>query len=447
MLRLLIAARVFQSVGGGIPKYVRAVARYAHMRGMQVLALLSAADPFIETDVPVGVFREPITDSTGIRPASIMRKMSFLKKTHASVVFIAHAEKVLFLNLAIAAKLLGIPVVGSHQGMIRTLPPRSSPRRRILGFARGVGWWWRRIALPRRILAECTALALFNNRSNVPLGVSEIGYTLEQCCVIHGGVDTERFRADPLLRQAARSHLGVGPDRRIVGSIGRFSSDKGQDILIRAFATSRQRRLGALLLMMGAGDQLDSCKRLCRDLELESQVVFLPVRPDVEFIMNALDLFVLPSRSESFSNSMLEAMACARPVVVSAVGGGPDIIVDGKNGLLFKPEDEDALAARIDLAFESGSGEAMGAAARRTVESGFREDAIMQRTVKAIRNAWGLRAAASPGLSLLRAWGTAAKIAMSVARDLLSPSFPATCPRSGSRSERRCEVTSARTTH
>jgi glycosyltransferase involved in cell wall biosynthesis len=84
-------------------------------------------------------------------------------------------------------------------------------------------------------------------------------------------------------------------------------------------------------------------------------VVFQPGAPDVEHWLRGIDIFVLPSHSESFSNALLEAMACGCCAIGSRVGGTPELIADGRTGLLFAPGDVDDLARKLRLAIEDRS--------------------------------------------------------------------------------------------
>jgi glycosyltransferase involved in cell wall biosynthesis len=85
-----------------------------------------------------------------------------------------------------------------------------------------------------------------------------------------------------------------------------------------------------------------------------------------------IDLFVLPTLNESFSNSLLEAMACGCCVVATAVGGNPELVIDGHNGMLFEPGNVEQLTDRLETALAStGLRRRLAADARRTIEAGY----------------------------------------------------------------------------
>jgi glycosyltransferase involved in cell wall biosynthesis len=103
----------------------------------------------------------------------------------------------------------------------------------------------------------------------------------------------------------------------------------------------------AYLLIVGEGSRLDALEGLARDLRIAHRVVFTGRRDDVPAVTAALDVAVLPSYREAQGLSILEALALSRPVVASNVGGIPEMITDGVNGLLVPPHDPDALAGAI----------------------------------------------------------------------------------------------------
>jgi glycosyltransferase involved in cell wall biosynthesis len=103
-------------------------------------------------------------------------------------------------------------------------------------------------------------------------------------------------------------------------------------------------------------------------------------RADVREVLAALDVFVLPSRTEGMSNALLEAMAMALPVVATAVGGTPEVIADGRSGLLVPPDDASALAAAIARVLaDADLARRLGAAARQTVEERYGARSMVRR--------------------------------------------------------------------
>jgi glycosyltransferase involved in cell wall biosynthesis len=170
------------------------------------------------------------------------------------------------------------------------------------------------------------------------------GIPREHMTVIRSGIDVERF-ARPRDRGAARRQLGIGPGTPTVLVTSRLHSSKGHDSLIEAMRTVRAARPDAVLLVAGDGAERVRLERLAAPDG--GAVRFLGTRSDVEDLLWAADLFVLPSNREALGLSLVEAMAARRPCVATRVGGVPEVVRDGENGLLVQPGDADALAGAI----------------------------------------------------------------------------------------------------
>jgi glycosyltransferase involved in cell wall biosynthesis len=149
--------------------------------------------------------------------------------------------------------------------------------------------------------------------------------------VVHHGFDLTRF--DPAsVAGTVRAELGL-EGRLIIGSVGRFHWVKNQESLVRAFARLADDVPEACLLLVGAGDSspLDA---LGRELGVADRLVLLPRRPDIPEVFAAMDVLVHPSRTESFGQVIIEAMAMGLPVVSTPVGIAPDVLADGECGAL-----------------------------------------------------------------------------------------------------------------
>ena len=137
------------------------------------------------------------------------------------------------------------------------------------------------------------------------------------------------------------------PGSQIVGVVARLEPEKGHPTLLEAWPAVLRAAPDAYLLIVGEGSRRDALEAQARDLRIAHRVVFTGRRDDVPAVTAALDVAVLPSYREAQGLSILEAMALSRPVVASNVGGIPEMITDGENGLLVPPHDPEALAAAI----------------------------------------------------------------------------------------------------
>jgi len=164
--------------------------------------------------------------------------------------------------------------------------------------------------------------------------------------LIYNGVDLERYDHQEACCTLPEEY-GMEPGSQIVGVVARLELEKGHPTLIEAWPKVLRAAPGAYLLIVGEGSQRESLEEQVRALRIAHQVVFTGRRDDVPSVTAALDVAVLPSYREAQGLTILEAMALSRPVVASNVGGIPEMIHDGRTGLLVPPHDPDALAAAI----------------------------------------------------------------------------------------------------
>jgi glycosyltransferase involved in cell wall biosynthesis len=160
----------------------------------------------------------------------------------------------------------------------------------------------------------------------------------EKIRVCHNGVDLERFR-----RQSAPPHPLT------VGVVCALRPEKDLGTLIDAFALVRDLAPDLRLVLVGSGDQLPALQRRAREAGLGTRCHFEPATPAIPEWLSTIDIFVLPSRSEALSNSLMEAMAAGCCVVASDVGGNPELVHDQETGILFAAGDARELAAALRL--------------------------------------------------------------------------------------------------
>lgn len=175
----------------------------------------------------------------------------------------------------------------------------------------------------------------------------------------------------PTPRDRARAALGVAPDVILIAAVGRADPVKGWDLLLRSFASASGRVPGLQLLLVGSVGapqeaafkaQLD---RLIAELGIGAAVRFTGHLPTIADVLGAADVFALPSRSEGHSLALVEALRAGLPCVASNVGGAPELIRQGENGMLFARGDERALAdALVALAADASLRSRIAAAAR-----------------------------------------------------------------------------------
>ncbi len=166
--------------------------------------------------------------------------------------------------------------------------------------------------------------------------------------VCYNGLDTGRFGPAPRSRP-----VEVGDAALVIGVACVLRPEKGLRTLVDAFAKIASFFPKVKLLMVGSGPSLDEIVERCRDSGLADRCVFVPAVSNVEAWLHAFDIFILPSLSEALSNVLMEAMASGCAVIASRVGGNPELVIDGKTGLLFERENVEQLAAHIKLLIEN----------------------------------------------------------------------------------------------
>jgi glycosyltransferase involved in cell wall biosynthesis len=168
----------------------------------------------------------------------------------------------------------------------------------------------------------------------------------KRIAAIRNGIDLRRFES--ISGTGVREEFGVTADQVLIGIVGRLHPQKAHQDLFAALARLDGATLDKLVcLVIGDGDLRQTLEAEVRRLNLTGRVVFTGLRRDVPRLMNALDLFVMSSHWEGLPIAMLEAMACAVPPLSTAVGGVPDVIEDGVNGVLVKAGDVPALTVQI----------------------------------------------------------------------------------------------------
>jgi sugar transferase (PEP-CTERM/EpsH1 system associated) len=204
----------------------------------------------------------------------------------------------------------------------------------------------------------------------------------EHVVTIYNGVDVEQFSAVNVQAAARVRHIFDVPiDVLLVGSVGRLHPQKDFATLLAAITQVRKHIPTVRLLLVGDGELRDELESQARSLGLSEIVTFVGSRTDVPQILAAVDVFTLSSLWEGMSNAVLEAMAAELPVVATAVGGTPEVVVDGVTGLLVPPHDPTSLArALTTLLREPALRRKMGQAGRERVQEQFSVERMVCRT-------------------------------------------------------------------
>jgi sugar transferase (PEP-CTERM/EpsH1 system associated) len=265
-----------------------------------------------------------------------------------------------------AARLARIPVAihsehGYEVDMLRGLPTR----RRIL-----------------RRFAYSVTDAIFTVSEELKSYHSRQGWLpLERIRVLPNGVDTCKFARRPEEGKRARGRLGLPVGSLVLGAIGRLVPIKEQATLLQAAEILLAQGISAFVLVVGSGPDLPKLQEFAAvSSTLSGRVVFAGESSNVAALLNAIDIFVLPSRNEGMSNTLLEAMASGLPVVATRVGGNPELVEDRRSGFLFEPGDVRTLVAILErIASDTNLREECGQAARSRAIENFSFEAMIRR--------------------------------------------------------------------
>jgi glycosyltransferase involved in cell wall biosynthesis len=223
------------------------------------------------------------------------------------------------------------------------------------------------VELPNRLLAPITDAFIAVARSHGRYLADREGCPADKIRVIPNGVDTERFRprqADRMLRR----ELGVPVGAPLVGIVAALRPEKNHALFLRAGQLVRRQVPDAHFLIVGDGPQREVVERLVRAQGLSDAVRLVGTRHDVPALLALLDVFVLTSHMEANPVSILEALACERPVVATAVGSVPETVLEGTTGCLVEPGNAQAIADRtVALIRNPRWAAALGQAGRRHV--------------------------------------------------------------------------------
>jgi len=235
----------------------------------------------------------------------------------------------------------------------------------------------------RKALARA-ALIIANSGEMRRDFIQWVGPSMERIRVVHNGMDAERYR--PGLPSTLRQEVGAAPDDVLIGISSRLAPDKGQETFLQAAALVIAQEPRARFVIIGDdaifsdnADFVPMLRKRAQEPGLAGRVHFLGFRNDMPNLYPGLDILVNAAWREAFGLVVVEAMACAKPVIGTQAGGIPEIITHGQDGFLFPVRDAQKLAKLLlDLVRSPELRQRIGAAARQTVLDRF----TIQRQIK-----------------------------------------------------------------
>ncbi len=263
-------------------------------------------------------------------PVFLFKLLRLIRREHIDLIH-SH-EFMMTVYGAVAAKLAHIPHIGTLHGKVY-YPDKQ-----------------RRVNMLRIAAKLCTRLIAVSKDLNRFL-VELLGVPADKIETLYNGINLDKYRSAKS-RDETKQSLGLQNQSIVIGTVGSLFEVKGLPYLLEATAQLKEKYPDISLFIAGEGNQEDALKTKADDLRLGDTVKFLGFRDDIPNILHAVDIYVCSSVSEGLSLSILEAMAMSKPVIATDVGGNPELILDGVNGLLVPPRDSgklaDAIAQLID---------------------------------------------------------------------------------------------------
>ncbi len=206
---------------------------------------------------------------------------------------------------------------------------------------------------------------------------------------VHEGIDLAHIDAAPALN--IHQELWLPTHAPVVGNVAALVPHKGQRHLVEAATLVRQEVPDVHVVILGEGELRRSLERQIKHLKLEKHVLLVGFRPDALSYMKAFDIFVMSSITEGLGTSVLDAMACRRPIVATSAGGIPEVVTP-EAAVLVPPKDDRALAREILALLGDGPRRAhMGDAGRAHVEQHFSAERMVGATLAVYERLVGTR--------------------------------------------------------
>lgn len=339
--------RVLEVVGnaivGGVERHVQALVEGLTAQGFRMRALCPFESPFTDALRASGCPVHIAMIEQSLEWRSLLMAAELIRRHQVDLVH-THLFNATLLG-SVAGTLAGVPAVATIHG--NTLLAEEAAVARLTG---------------AHLITVCTAaygMAL-------SLGLAE-----DQVSLIPNAVDSQRFSPERD-GKAFRRRIGVPEGAPLVGMVARLSPEKGPDLFVQMASAVAAARPQAHMVLVGDGPMRSQLERQVANLNLGGRLHLAGTTEDTSQVYPALDVVCLTSRMEGIPLTLLEAMASARPVVATNVGGIPELVEMGETGWLVAQGDMAAFSERVLWLLDNPErAAAMGRAGRRRVEESF----------------------------------------------------------------------------
>jgi glycosyltransferase involved in cell wall biosynthesis len=340
---------------GGLERMVLSLVRAGRARGQEVSAVCLEQPGTLAAQVEAAGARVLCAEKRpGLRPGTAGRLAAMFEDLRPDVIHTHQIGALLYAGNA--AGRVGVPVVHTEHG----------------NHLKWLTSWIRRMKMrllyrqaSRRATRFCCVSA------EIAEAVKGAGIDARKVVVVPNGIDTNAVPPEAEVNEL-RHRLALPAGAPVIGTVGRLTEIKRQDLLIEAYARLKAKHSRAHLLLVGDGDWQSKLEAQAATLGVASSVHFAGYQPNPEVCFRLMDVFALTSRSEGMPVALLEAWAAGLPVAASRVGGVPELMDDGRNGLLFDFPDVSGLMVALDrLLGDKDLRDSLGRAGREDVRKGF----------------------------------------------------------------------------
>jgi len=330
-------------------------------RGFRVSIGYSSSGPLVQELTSLGLPLTRLPRLLRIDPILFCGMVGLIRRESPQIVH-THLFKSDF-HGRLAARIAGVPVVVST---LHSIDPWAQER----SLGRLYGWT---AHFADRVIAVSEDVRRFH--------ATYTGIPEEKLVTIENGVDIHRFAGLESAGRSVRKELDIDNAALVFGVVGRLTPPKDHSTFLKAAALILQKAPQARFLLVGEGPLRKDLELQAQEIGLGNALIFTGLRKDIPAVLAAVDVLVFSSLWEGLPVALLEGMAAARPVVATAVGGIPEVVLPDKSAILVPPGDADALAqACLRLASDSATRHSMGQAGLERVVARYSIDAMIDRT-------------------------------------------------------------------
>jgi sugar transferase (PEP-CTERM/EpsH1 system associated) len=332
---------------GGLEQLVLQLVKKLNKDGIpSEIICLNGAGELSEEARDAGITLLEMGKKPGFEPKLILRLAKVLKQSNADIVHTHNFAPLIYGSLA--ARLAGKPCMNTRHG---------------------------------RTADKIWSLIWMLNSFVVPVSTDTKNYLIksnridpDKIRIIYNGVDLTRYSMNDAdeNRKTLRTKMNIPESSFVLLSVGRLSAEKDHETLLKAFRKLRRKKMDAFLLIAGDGALKPHLEKTAIDFGVADRVRFLGFRNDVVQLLNSCDVFVLSSYREGLSLSILEAMACGKPIIATKIGGTPEAVIDDQTGYLVPCGFPERIEVAVQkLYINQTKALEMGQASRRKVEECF----------------------------------------------------------------------------